>query len=180
MLANYGAHTLDQVLDLTGRDLKRVFCQRRLVASCGDAEDVVKILFETRAGQLGEIDVNQASATSPFHLQAWGTLGCLASDGKATLRLRHVKGGRLPPPTLDRSLASAGRRYPSGKIAFAEKEIPVNPRFGGDVYDNLARAIRQGEPVLVDPAETLTVMRVMETCRRQGAMRWTPAPRRKR
>jgi len=180
MLGNYGAHALDQMLDLTGRDCRRVFSQLRLVASQGDAEDVVKILYETRDGRLGEVDINQASAANPYQLQAWGTLGFLECDAKQTIRVRYVKAGRLPKVTLEPKLASTGRRYPAQAIPFAEKEIAVDNRLEVDVYENLFQAIRKRGRLLVAPEETLAVMSVMEECRNQAPVRNTPAPRRGR
>jgi predicted dehydrogenase len=176
MLGNYGAHALDQVLDLTGRDVKRVFGQLRLVASRGDAEDVVKVLYETREGRLGEVDINQASAGNPYDFQVWGALGYAECIGGKSIRLRYVKGGRLPARTLNRSLASAGRRYPDAKIDFVEKEIAVDGNMAVDVYANLAKAIRRKAPLFVPPRQTLCVMRVMEACRAQSSVRRTPAP----
>jgi len=48
MLNNYGAHALDQVLQLIGYDIRRIFCALRIVASVGDCrrrgEDRARIL----------------------------------------------------------------------------------------------------------------------------------------
>ena len=65
MLRNSGAHGADQLLAITGSNIKRVFCQLRRVASLGDAEDVVKMVYETREGVLGELEINHASLLSP-------------------------------------------------------------------------------------------------------------------
>jgi len=163
MLNNYGAHALDFILAVTGYEVKRVFGQLRRVLSLGDAEDVVKVVYETKSGMLGEVDINQASASSPYELQVWGTRGTLMYD-HGVFRLRYVK-GRLPKKTLNRSLASAGRRYPRDDIAFAEEEIPVNEKYKVDVYTNLANAIQRGTPLLAKPEETLVVMTLMADAR---------------
>lgn len=164
MLNNYGAHALDQVLQIIGYDIRRLFCNLRLVASLGDADDVVKILLETRRGALGEIDINQASAIRPYELQVWGTRGTATLQNN-TYTLRYFDPAELPPKKLDRRLASANRAYPRDVIPWKEESIPVDPALAVDVYANLACAIRTGSPTLVDPKESLAVMRVMDRCR---------------
>ena len=164
MLNNYGAHGLDQLLQLVGYDVERVFCQMQIVASLGDAEDVVKAVFTTAGGAVGQLDINQASAVRPYELTVWGTVGAIVQEGKQ-FHLRAFDPANLPPKELDRSLASARRQYPSDDIPFVEETIAVDASCGIDVYANLAGAIRDGAPVAVPPQETLAVVQLMERCR---------------
>jgi len=167
MLNNYGAHALDFILAVTGYDVRRVFGELRRVLALGDAEDVVKVLYETADGVLGEVDINQASAIAPHHLQVWGTLGALTfMDG--VFHLRYVKGGKLPKKKLNRKLASAGRLYPRDKITFVEKDIPLNARYAVDFYSNFAGAVQSGKELLVKPEQTLAVMTVMDRARKSA------------
>ena len=85
MLANYGAHAIDTTLQLIGYDIQRIFCHRQIVASLGDAEDTVTLILQTRRGVLGDVEINQASTISPYHLIVWGTYGALRSDGDRVL-----------------------------------------------------------------------------------------------
>ena len=167
MLNNYGAHYLDVLMQLIGYDVKRVFCQLRRVMSLGDAEDVVKVMIETRNGAMGEVDINQASAISPFELEVVGTTGAVVlENGK--FRVRSFDPKDLEPKELDRSLASAGRQYPRDQISFKEQLVPVDQRLQVDVYADLARAIRTGKAPLVKPEEPLAVMRLIERCRKDS------------
>ncbi len=77
MLNNYGPHALDLLLQLLGQDITSVFCSLRIVASAGDAEDVVKVVVKTRDGALGEVDINQASTLNPYFIQVTGTRGTI-------------------------------------------------------------------------------------------------------
>jgi scyllo-inositol 2-dehydrogenase (NADP+) len=166
MLNNYGAHALDQLLQIAGYDVKRVFCSLRVVASLGDADDVVKVVFETRRGVLAEVDINQASVINPFHLQAWGTHGALSvSRNMDAITVRHFDPEKLGAKTLDRSLASAGRRYPEDDIAVEEDVIPVDGSLQVDFYADLARAIRTRRAPFVKPEEPLAVMKLIARCR---------------
>jgi len=167
MLNNYGAHTIDMLLCLIGYDVKRVYCRLGRVASLGDAEDVVKILLETKAGSLGEIDINQASLDPGVRVEVTGSTGTvLWRDG--FLNLKYFKAAKLPKAKLDRSLSSAGRQYPATKVPLIEEKIPVDPAFAIDVYGDFARAIRKGTAPFVKPQETLALMRLIARLRKDA------------
>jgi len=170
MLNNYGAHALDQLLQLIGYDVRRLFCSLRIVASAGDAEDVVKIVLETGSGALGEIDINQASTSNPYYLDAWGTRGTISlpPSDKEHFTVRHFPLSAVRPRKLDAGLASPGRLYPSGDPHVKEKRIAVDPGLGVDVYADLARAIRTGAAPFVSPEEPLAVMRLIDQCREES------------
>ena len=176
MLNNYGAHGIDALLQLIGYDVKRVFCNLRAVASLGDAEDVVKVLLETRKGVLGELDVNQASAIAPHSTIVWGTRGTVSlSPKRDRLIVKHLPPEGLAPRKLDRSLASADRKYPAEKLSFKEEAVPVDRSLKVDVYANFAAAVRKRAPLFVKPKEPLAVMRIIDRCREDsGRLRRTP------
>ena len=164
MLNNYAAHALDQLLYLVGYDVRRVFGDLQRAASMGDAEDVVKIVLETRGGSIAEVDINQASCISPYEMLVWGTCGGIVYSGDR-LWIRSFDPDQLPEKAMDNSLASADREYPSDQIDFVEETVPVDESLEVDVYANLANAILDDAPLLVDPRETLAVMGVMEKAR---------------
>ncbi len=168
MLNNYGAHMLDLLLALGGRDVKRLFCQLRLVGSLGDAEDVVRIVYETRGGVICEAEINQATAASAlWEMEIHGTHGALRKEGK-TLNLRWFSPRQLAKKSLHSGLASEGRKYPSDRPLFKEESIEIAPRYTIDIYADFAKAIRSGAEPFVKPAETLSVMRLLERCRRDA------------
>ena len=105
MLNNYGAHGLDQLLSLTGTDVKRLFCQLRRVATLGDADDAVKVVYETRRGVLGELDINMGAALGLYELEVYGVHGAISlRSGVFTVRWFSL--AQLPPKTLDKTLAA--------------------------------------------------------------------------
>ena len=167
MLNNYGAHFIDQVLDLTGRDVDRLFCRLGRVAAMGDAEDVVKLVYQTRAGILGEVEINQATPHSPSELEIYGTHGALWKDGN-TLKLRYFLPAELPAREMETTLASAGRQYPHDNAKFYDETIAIDSQFSLEVFADLARAIRTGGAPYVKPVETLAVMRMLERCRKSA------------
>jgi len=177
MLNNYGAHALDQLLQLVGYDVKRLFCSLRIVASVGDAEDVVKVVLETRGGTVGEVDINQASGSNPYFIDAWGTRGAIsiAPNDQEHIVVRHLDEADVPQRKVNPALASAGRRYPEGDVPFKDAVIPVDTSLKVDVYADLAAAIRTGSQPFVRPGEPLALMKLIDRCRAEAG-RIVPTP----
>jgi predicted dehydrogenase len=171
MLNNYGAHGVDQLMGLVGFDVKRVFCDMMRVATLGDADDVVKIVMETRQGVVAEVEISMASALNPYKIMVWGTHGGILYNGgmsSGTFEVRAFDPATLPPKDLNEKLASTNREYPSDAIAFTEEKIPMDPSLGIDVFADFAASIRTGAAPAVKPAETLAVMEVLERCRKDS------------
>ena len=164
ILNNYGAHMIDQALAITGADVKKVFCNLRRVATMGDAEDVVSIVYETRKRVVAELTINQATPLNPFFLEVYGTLGGVSMT-RTEITVKTFSPSRLKAKELNPRLASEDRRYPSDEVAFDEETVPVDPSRQADYYRNFARAVRYGEPLLVTPQQTLNVMKLMQRCR---------------
>ncbi len=170
ILNNYGAHGLDQLLQLVGYDVQKLFCSLRIVASVGDAEDVVKIVLETGDGVIGEVDINQASTVTPYFIDAWGTRGVISipPDDMAHFDVRYIEKEAVPRRALQPALASAGRRSPEGDVPFTEKHIAVDTSRAVDVYADFAKAIRTGSAPFVKPEEPLAVMKLIDRCRKEA------------
>jgi predicted dehydrogenase len=169
MLNNYGAHALDQVLQIIGYDIRSVFANLRVVASLGDADDVVKVVLESRKGFVGEIDINQASTIQPYAMQVWGTRGAVVIPrDRDQLIVSYFRPEDIPSKSLNKALASEGRQYPFDKIPIREEAIPVDGALAVDFYANLADAVRKGRPLFVKPEEPLAVMRLIDRCRESG------------
>ena len=166
MLGNYGAHAIDQLLDLVGYDLGRVYGQMRRAASLGDAEDVVKVVCESKAGIWGEIDINQASVLQPNPIEVWGSKGGLVYSGGAfeltTFSLPRPKDG------VHRALASPDRAYPSDEVRLHHKKIELKRTYARDFYANFADAVQKGKEPIVRPEQTLEVMRTMDRVRQSA------------
>ncbi len=173
MLRNYGGHGLDILLQMIGYDIKRVFCDLRLVASLGDAEDVVKVVIETRKGNIGELDINQALTLVPYEFEVYGTRGVIRIE-KQTIHVQSLP-AVLPAKKLDASLASRSRQYPADKVRFRTQKIVPKPSDGVDVYTNFAAAIRGGTAPFVKPQEVIAAMELIERCDRDSR-RIQPTP----
>ena len=165
MLNNHGAHYIDQLFDLTGSDIDRLFCRLGHVAALGDAEDVVKLVYQTKAGVLGEIEINMATPRGGYELEVYGTHGTLWKEGN-TLKLKYFIPAELPARELETTLASTGREYPRDNAKFYEESIAIDAKHNIDMFADLAHAIRTGGEPFVKPAETLAVMKMLDRCRK--------------
>jgi scyllo-inositol 2-dehydrogenase (NADP+) len=167
MLNNYGAHALDQALQLVGYDVKRLFCSLRVVASVGDAEDVVKVVLETKDGTVAEVDINQATVSAPYFMDVRGTRGTIEipPNDLGHFTVRHFPAGALKPGVLNPSLASKDRQYPGGEVPVREETIAVDAKLAVDVYADFGKAIRSGGAPFVRADEPLALMKLIDRCR---------------
>jgi scyllo-inositol 2-dehydrogenase (NADP+) len=173
MLNNYGAHYLDEVLQLVGYDVRRLWCTLQRVASLGDADDVVKILLEVGDGVVADCTISQASIGKAEEFVVWGTCGTVEYTANQIV-VRWLDPAALPPRTVDPSLASAGRRYPTEDLEIHEEKVAVDPARELDVFANLAQAIRGTATLHVPPRETLALMEILARCRESSGGIRTP------
>lgn len=162
MLMNYGAHCIDQLFDLTGSQIKKVFSKCSRILSLGDAEDYVKIVYETKNGIIADLEINQACNSPLYEIDVIGKLGTLRY-ASGVFTLKYVKGGVLPHKELNTSLASEGRVYPFDKIAMVEKTIKLSDKYSINFHSQFAKALHNKEPLLVPPEDTLAVMKFINS-----------------
>ena len=164
MLNNYGAHFVDQLLQLTGYEIERIFCSLQLVATMGDADDVVKITYVTKQGVVGDLLISQASVAKPYEFVVLGTHGSVEMQG-GKLKVRSFDPATLVDKSVDESLASADRKYPSDALDVKEEVFPVDPTLQIDLYADFAKAIRNNASPYVPPTQTLALMKILANCR---------------
>ena len=134
------------------------------VLSCGDADDVVKLLL--RYGPVTvDIDINQAAADSMFRYAVFGSKGSavLPAEGD-TWRIRLLKESGGPAAELHADLSAPGRKYPASETEF-ECETAIPPETVPPVtqyYENLYRAVTAGEKLLNPLSETENLVRMID------------------
>lgn len=164
-LSNTGAHVLDQVICLLGPDIKDCFCQTRLVASLGDAEDVIKILTTNKLGVLAEVDINMATLNDDYLLEAIGTEGTVKMNDTNTIEILKLNKRSLKAKKLITSMASEERRYPKDQYKTTQKQIQVKPSYKIDFYNDIYQGLRKGKEPFIKPEQTLAVMALMDRCK---------------
>jgi scyllo-inositol 2-dehydrogenase (NADP+) len=168
MLNNYGAHYVDLLLHLSGSRAKRVCCALRVVATLGDAEDVVKAVIETESGVILDLEINMASAHPMRPWQVLGQRGSAVLDEVAwAWHVRYYREEALGEGVVHAELAAPQRRYDNvdETISWEEQTVPVSEYAAVDYYEQCYRYYALDEAPYVPIEETREVMRVLEMCR---------------
>lgn len=169
MLNNYGAHQIDAALYMTGEKVARVFCDKNVVASAGDADDVVKVFFRMESGVTVDIDINQAAGVSA---QDWiingscgGVISQRSAEGKPVFRLRYFDPTSIPAITASDALAAANRSYNNDiPLPWVEEIIPLDDSYAIDFYGKVYEYYAEDKPAYVPVEQTLYVMELIDRC----------------
>ena len=173
MLNNYGMHFVDQLLYLSGSRARRIACALRMIASLGDADDVVKVMIETENGMILDLDINMASA---HPIPPWLVLGergsALLNEEQGAWEVRFFRQEQLADVPIQEGLAAYDRRYGSGEIIpWQEASFALADFETIDFYQKCYEFFAlDGEP-FVPISESREVMRVLDVCRKDAVRR---------
>jgi len=174
MLNNYGAHYVDQVLNIAGSKAVKMDCQLRVAASLGDAEDVVKVIIETENGILIDVDINQAAAITLPEWYIFGKYGAMKWENGAW-RVRYYNPAELKDVKTQDGLAASSRAYGNGEaIPWKEKAVSTAETVPVDYYDKCYEYYALGDLPFVDVNESMEVMRVLKICREKAGIKLYP------
>ena len=164
---NTGTHFLDQALQLAGGgpvDWVKSDLQHRVYA--GDAEDHARLWVKMANGLLVDMEVSGASAIKQPMWWMLGTCGSLVCDGQTT-QVRYFDPKKVKPRRVVDSHQVSHRSYNVGEtLPWKEKTMPVKSRTTVDFYGRLYASIREGAPLLVDPADIRLMTHVIERAKR--------------
>lgn len=169
-LKNTGAHVIDQVVSLLGNNIKEVYCQRRMVATLGDADDALKIICTNEKGMTCEVDINHGTLHNDKLMVVFGTDGLIELPNTNEIIIKKLIRKSLKKIKLDSSMASANRRYPRDQYKTTEKTIKVKKSLEVDFYKNIYENIRFKKELFIKPEQTISVMEVLEKCSKQGKL----------
>lgn len=169
----WGAHTIDQCLQLAGSPVREIFSDLQCTITPGDADDHCKIVLRCESGVLIDAELSDCMAFPPQ--PEWmiaGTRGGMVSDPEG-VRVRWFDPKETPPLAMQDGSAS-GRLYGNDDLLPWQEEIIPFPETRGVVefYDNIADAIRNGAPLMVTPESVRETIAVLETCRHQNPHVW--------
>jgi predicted dehydrogenase len=173
MLANYGAHYVDQLLYICASRAAKVSCSLRTAAALGDADDVVKAVVETESGVILDLDINMCTGIPLPRWMVFGRHGTASLDmTRRAWQVRWFAGDELPARALQEGLAAEGRQYCSeADIPWREEEIPIKGFEPVDFYAKCFAYYAEDAPPFVPISETREVMRTLELCRRDAVSR---------
>ena len=169
MLNNYGAHFIDMLIYMVGDKVCRLYCSKDVVASAGDADDVVKVVFKTQRGITLDIDINQAAALSGPGWRIFGQYGSIISErspeGRLQFRMRWFDPAKAPKITASEVLAAENRSYNNDvALPWVEEVIPEDGQYAVDFYEKVYEYYAEDKAPYVPVAETLYVMELIKRC----------------
>jgi scyllo-inositol 2-dehydrogenase (NADP+) len=168
----WGAHAVDQCLQLAASPVRDIFSDLQRTVTPGDADDHAKIILRCQNGVLIDVEVSNCIVMPQPEWLIAGTCGGLVT-GPEGVRLKWFDPKAAPPIALQNGPA-AGRRYDNDDaLPWQEETLPLTPGRGWvEFYDNLMDAIREGASVAITPESVRNTIAVLETCRRQNPAIW--------
>jgi len=169
MLNNYGAHCIDTVLYMIEQKVARLSCIKDVVATAGDADDVVKVLFRTEGGVTIDININQAAAIAQPEWVLYGSTGAIISeagpDGKKQFRMRYYDPEAVPPLVASQELTAANRKYSNDvPMPWVEEIVPLDGSYAITFYDKVYEFYGEDRAPYVPVKDTLYVMELIGRC----------------
>ncbi len=169
-LSNSGAHFIDQLLYLSGSTLKSMHCIMRKIISLGDAEDVVKLIMETKNDMILDLDINFATAYKFVPIQVIGRRGSLIlNEEEKAWYARYYKEDEFEGIKPQNSLAARDRSYNDDQnIPWHEEKFPLSDFQAIKYYDKCYEYFVLNEKPFVTIEETREIMRIIDECRKVG------------
>jgi predicted dehydrogenase len=172
MTGNWGIHLVDQCLCLLDSEVQDVWGDVKHIINPGDAEDDIKAIIRGTSGMTLDIDMTTANAAPEPSWVVMGTTGTLwIQDGKAHLKYFDPK--KLPHADPNDLHYAIDRKYGvvpgPDKIPWQQKEEAIKPKKKHpSFYDNLFGAIREQQPLLVEPESALRTYRMLDLVRKDS------------
>ena len=168
----WGAHAVDQCLQLAAGPVRDIFSDLQCTVTPGDADDHVKILMRCESGVVIDVEISNCIVMLQPDWILSGTYGGLIADSEG-IRVQSFDPRRTPPISLQDGPA-VDRRYDNDDVVPWQKETiqPASGRGWVEFYYNLAAAIREGSPLVITPESARDTVAVLETCRQQNPAIW--------
>jgi scyllo-inositol 2-dehydrogenase (NADP+) len=168
ILMNAGSHFIDQLLYLSGSTVTKLHPVIRRIISRGDAEDVVKLVMETKNGMILDLDLSYAAAVpvTPWHIL--GERGSVVWNAtEASWDVRYCLQESVDRVAVQDTLAATGRLYGDEQnYGWHDTRVAVRDFAAIDYYHRCYAYFVQGEAPFVPIEETLEVLKIIEDCRR--------------
>jgi predicted dehydrogenase len=169
-LNNSGAHFIDQLIYLSGSQLKNLTCIPRKVISRGDAEDMAKIVMETENGIILDLDINMAAAIPIAPWQILGDRGSIIwDDEKQAWQVRYYLAEDLSEFNLQNNLAADNRSYCDDQnIPWKEEIVPIKNYNPVDFYDKCYEYFALDKEPFIPISQSREIMRIVEDCGKEN------------
>ena len=181
-LLNTAPHPLDQMIaiwDIFGAsEPERIFARLERVNNTGDAEDYVKVIFDSKDHPLFDLEVTKQSLFPGRMYQVYGTNGSLAADGNTVEWKYFIPEDAPVHETCIETLEGEGRMplYCGEKLDFdsevwnADDSMTGFDYWGDRFYRNIYNALTAGEPLEVRLSQVRRQVAIIEECYRQNPL----------
>ncbi|MFM9135300.1 MAG: Gfo/Idh/MocA family oxidoreductase [bacterium] len=166
LLYDLGSHLVDQALHVMG-PVVRVYASVRAVRDGQVTDDDTQVFLAHESGAVSLLSVSSVAALREPRLRVLGTAGGIDIIGLDTqeVALRSgtdpkADGWGTEPSEAAVTLVTAADPQP--------RSIPRSPGAWPEYYRGVARAIADGAPAPVDPADAVANLRVIEAAVRSG------------
>ena len=164
MLYDWGAHLIDQMLQLVPGRVTSVFARfQHLIESDADDNFRLELEFDTGLSALVEIGTCNfimhplwyvLGRKGSAQIDYWDLSGKIVTLTNETIRWED----EIKPNIAGPSITMA----PRSEDTVAVKPLPKVERDAAFFYRNFARALEGTEPLCVDPAQTLRVLQIID------------------
>lgn len=164
MMLDWGVHQIDQLIQLFGENIKSVYCNMAKIKTT-EVEDYFKLILTMKDGKVLQIETGTYNLIQLPRWYVCGSKGALQIDtwgcpGKVT---RAKSSDFEWTPVIIHTAAGPTRTMsPRPKDTLEEIEIPEIAPDWCEFYLNVLDAVDGKAELLVKPAETLYVLRIME------------------
>lgn len=173
-LNNWGPHLIDHALQLLESPVDTLWSDLKNVASLGDAEDHLKLIFKGENGRVIDVEISGCVALPSPVYAVYGTRGTLVCEDEKDVRLRYLDPDFEAPK---RGTASRGTPMVSGGFSgrsepkWIRKTIMVEPSNRANVnqiFHDVFMAIRHGVTYPIALEEAVEVVRWTEKAKLQN------------
>jgi len=164
MLYNYGAHFIDVFLYVFNVSFKSVYCKMNKILSVGDAEDVVKIILETKEDITYDLDINMASNIKHNKWIIYGDKGSIIITDDNMI-IKYIKDKKPLSLKLQTTLMAENRKYDNtGILEWIEEIIPISAYKNIQYYDKVYEFFALNKKPIVPIEESIKVMEILDKC----------------
>lgn len=170
MLLDWGIHLIDQVMWMAPERIKRVYCRLGYVLG-GECDDSVQLFLTFESGLEALVEVGTWNMESLPRWYMAGMGGAMTIEDfwftkSSVTRLRENSLNSARPVDAGKGITKT--MAPRDAATLEKGPAPHDAYDVRDFYRNVAAAIHQKEALIVDPAQSLRVMRVMDAARRSA------------
>jgi scyllo-inositol 2-dehydrogenase (NADP+) len=167
LLYDLGTHLVDQALVLLG-PARRVWAEIDVRRPCAQVDDDAFVAIEHLSGARSHLTVTNLAAQPAPRLRLLGDRAAYVKHGLDVQEAALRAGASPRDPGFGEEPESAWGTVgvsDDGKV----RAVPTQPGRYADFYAELARALAEGAPPPVDPADAVAVAEVLEAARGAAA-----------